>query len=196
MIVNTTKLKNNFNYLINGKCMNSFGKIAVFMLIWLVVTNSLSAQNTGTVTGRITSSMTKSPLAGVTIRILNTNLGAVSKKDGTFEIKNVEPGIQKVQFSIIGYETFVLSDVSVGTGKPAYLEVELIEKVIELEGAEVKATFFQKRVDAVTSTQYLNFEDIRRAPGVQEDVIRATALLPGVNVTGAEIGRASCRERV
>ena len=65
------------------------------------------------------------------------------------------------------------------------MRVELVEKVIELEGAEVKGTYFPKKIQTVTSTQTFNSEDIRRAPGVQEDVIRATALLPGVGVTAA-----------
>jgi len=150
-----------------------------------MLSTQVYSQIKGTITGRVISQMSKKTLAGVNVRILNTTLGAVSKTDGTFEIKNVDAGIQKIQFSLIGYETYVNSNLSVNAGKPVYLEIELAEKVIELEGAEVKASFFQKRVDAVTSTQYLSFEEIRRAPGVQEDVIRATALLPGVNVTAA-----------
>jgi len=162
--------------------------IIIVFLIFIVALNISFAEPNdvkGTVTGRIISKMNKSPLAGVTVRVLNTTLGAISKSDGTFEIKNVSAGVQKVQFSLIGYEIFIIGDLSVNAGKPAFVEVELAEKVIELEGAEVRAAFFEKRVDAVTSTQFLTFEEIRRAPGVQEDVIRATALLPGVNVTAA-----------
>lgn len=156
------------------------------LLILLVLGNAESQEDRGgRITGRIVSSMTQSPLPGVTIRVIGTELGAISKKDGTFEIKKVPFGIQKVQFNIIGYQQFVQTDVPVGAGKPAYLEIVLIEKVIELEGAEVKASYFVKPSEALTSTQNLNYEDIRRAPGVQEDVIRAVALLPGVNVTAA-----------
>jgi hypothetical protein len=139
----------------------------------------------GKVTGRIISSMTKSPLSGVTVKILDSKLGGISKSDGTFIIKDIPTGLQKVQFTSLGFETYVQTDVAVGTGKPAYLEVQMVEKVIDLGEVEVKASYFQKRIETVTSSQNLSFEDIRRAPGVQEDVIRATALLPGVNVTSA-----------
>ncbi len=162
-----------------------FRRLSILILCSVMLSTQVYSQIKGTITGRVISQMSKKTLAGVNVRILNTTLGAVSKTDGTFEIKNVDAGIQKIQFSLIGYETYVNSNISVNAGKPVYLEIELAEKVIELEGAEVKASFFQKRVDAVTSTQYLSFEEIRRAPGVQEDVIRATALLPGVNVTAA-----------
>ncbi len=162
--------------------------ISIFALLIFCLNNfafSETIEVKGTITGRIISKMNKSPLTGVTVRVLNTTLGAISKSDGTFEIKNVNAGVQKVQFSLIGYEVFIIGDLSVNAGKPAFVEVELAEKVIELEGAEVRAAFFEKRVDAVTSTQFLTFEEIRRAPGVQEEVVRATALLPGVNVTAA-----------
>lgn len=49
----------------------------------------------------------------------------------------------------------------------------------------MRSSYFVKKLETVTSTQTLNSEDIRRMPGAQEDVIRATALLPGVGVTSA-----------
>jgi hypothetical protein len=171
---------------ISGLIMNKLFLITTFLL-FLTLNNNIFAQsdNNGVITGRIVSAMTQNPLAGVNIKVLGTTLGAIAKKDGSFEIKNVPLGIQKVQFSLVGYELFVQTDVPVGAGKPAFLEIKLVEKVIELEGAEVRASYFIKNSETVTSTQSLNFEDIRRAPGVQEDVIRAVQLLPGVNVSSA-----------
>jgi len=164
-------------------------KILKLGLLFLLLAGNieLSAQTKtgGVITGRIVSSMTQNPLPSVNVRVLGTEVGDISKKDGSFEIKDVPYGIQKVQFSLIGYELFVRTDVPVGAGKPVFLEIKLVEKIVELEGVEVNSSYFIQRTDAVTSTQNLNFEDIRRAPGVQEDVIRAVALLPGVNVSSA-----------
>mgnify|MGYP001159260587 CR=1 FL=1 len=137
------------------------------------------------ISGRVVSKMTQSPLSRVTVRIVGTDKGAITKDDGSFVINNVPTGIYQVQFSILGYETYVQTDIAVSTGRPVMLEIELAEKIIELEGAEVKASYFDKKIETVSSTQTLNFEDIRRAPGVQEDVIRAAALLPGAGVTAA-----------
>lgn len=165
--------------------MKKFLALLLMLLVWQSAELLSQDVRGGTITGRIVSSMTQSPLPGVTVRVLGTELGAISKKDGSFEIKNVPFGIQKVQFNLVGYEQYVQTDIPIGAGKPAFLEIKLVEKVIQLEGAEVKASYFIKKTEAVTSTQNLNFEDIRRAPGVQEDVVRAVALLPGVNVTAA-----------
>lgn len=164
-------------------------KLSNFLAILLLMTIVANAQNVaeerGAVSGRVISSMTKSPIPGITIRLVGTNSGAISKPDGRFEIRNIKPGSYSVQFTGVGYNTFIQSDVFVSPAKPIVLEIELSEKVIELEGVEVRSSYFVKRIETLTSTQTLSSEEIRRAPGVQEDVIRATALLPGVGVTQA-----------
>ncbi len=157
---------------------------ALFFLL-LILSKSHANEQVGTVSGRVVSKMTQQGLPGVTVRVLNTQLGAISQPNGNFRIEKVPIGNRQIQFTSIGYETYVQSDIMVGSGRAIFLEIELTEKIIELQGTEVRASYFVKRIESVTSTQSFNFEDIRRAPGVQEDVIRATALLPGVNVTGA-----------
>lgn len=155
-----------------------------FMFLQLSVTFSQSS-STGEISGRVIEKQTQKPLPGITVILVGTQLGAISSQNGAFRIKDVSPGIYALRFSGVGYETFIVSDLLVSTVKPANVEVELIQKVIELKGAEVKAAFFVKKAETVTSTQSFNAEDIRRAPGVQEDVVRATSLLPGVGVTQA-----------
>ncbi len=164
-------------------------KFLLTTFLLLLTTLSINAQdNDGpncAITGQVLSAATQNPIPGITVRIESEKYGAITRSDGKFKIPNVPTGIYSIRFSGIGYETFVKSDIIFTCGKPLTMRVELVEKVIELEGAEVKGTYFPKKIQTVTSTQTFNSEDIRRAPGVQEDVIRATALLPGVGVTAA-----------
>lgn len=170
--------------------MFRYGKLILFIVIMFQIsTYYLKSQSEreerGAITGIVVSAMTKNPLPGITIRIVGTNFGAFSKTDGKFEIRNIKPGIYAVQFTGIGFNQFVQSDVVISPAKPVFLEIELSEKIVELEGIEVRSSYFMKKIESLTSTQVLSSEEIRRAPGVQEDVIRATALLPGVGVTQA-----------
>jgi hypothetical protein len=165
--------------------MNKLIVIFAFVLLFFSISNIYSQDKTGSIVGNVVDRSTQKPLTGVTVFVLNTKLGAISDSEGNFKIDKVPLGIQAVRFTYLGYETFVSSNVSVTSGRPVDLEIQLTQSIIELEGAEVKASFFPKKIETATSTQSLNSEDIRRAPGVQEDVIRATALLPGVNVTAA-----------
>ena len=163
---------------------NIINLILILILTYYnIFSQSTETTKNGIITGTVVSSMTQSPVPGITVKILNTKLGSYTDKQGKFKISNIPVGIYSVQFAGIGYQTYVQSDVSVTTTKPIMLEINLVEKIIELNGVEVKSSYFIKEIETVNSTQVLNAEDIRRAPGVQEDVIRATSLLPGVGVT-------------
>ncbi len=139
----------------------------------------------GVIIGNVQSNVGQKPIPGVTVQILNTKKGTFTNAEGKFSIRNIPPGMYSVRFSGVGYETYVKSDVFVTNAIPVEINIELAEKVIELQGAEVRASYFIKKVESLTSTQSFDAEEIKRAPGVQEDVIRATALLPGVATAGA-----------
>jgi|YNPMSStandDraft_1061717.scaffolds.fasta_scaffold00091_27 hypothetical protein len=158
-----------------------------FLLILIIYSNNLFAQDkpTGSLAGRVLSKMNEKPLVGVTVRVLGTNLGTFTRANGTFRIDNIPPGVYAIQFTYVGYETYINANTNIPSGKTVTLDIYLTESVIRLEGAEVRSSYFIKKAETVTSTQTLNSEDIRRAPGVQEDVLRATQLLPGVAVTSA-----------
>jgi len=164
-------------------------KLIIYVMLFFSICSAYSqvdkAGPSGAISGRIVSKMNGQPLSSVTIRILGTQRGAISQSDGSFRIDNLPVGIYPVQFSAVGFETYVQSNTVVSSNRTTTLEIQLTETVIRLEGAEVRSSYFVKKIETVTSTQTLNAEDIRRAPGVQEDVIRATALLPGVAVTSA-----------
>lgn len=164
-------------------------KILILILFLGATPLKLIAQENSTpkgeISGKVISEMTQTPISGVIVTLIGTKKGAVTDPNGRFRIKGINPGIYALDFRHIGYKSYVQTDVVVTTGKPYNLDVELATQVIKMEGATVKAKYFIKKSETVTSTQVLNSESIRRAPGVQEDVVRAAALLPGVGVTQA-----------
>ncbi len=150
-----------------------------------IETSTTAPKTKGSIEGTVVSAGTQDALVGVKIEVVGTKLGAITNTAGKFALKNIPTGVYSVKFTILGYESFIQSDVFVGAAKPYILSIELRPAAIQLKGAEVEATYFRKNSETITSTQLLNAEDIRRAPGVQEDVVRAVALLPGVAVTQA-----------
>lgn len=146
---------------------------------------SLLHAQTGVVTGTVVDRLTQSPLGGVTILVAGSTKGAISKSDGRFTIRDIPAGIVRLRATLVGYDTVTVSDVAVSSGKPATVTVEMTESSVSVEEVLVTGDAFTRDQTTITSTQCLTSEEVRRAPGVQEDVVRAIALLPGVAVTQA-----------
>jgi hypothetical protein len=142
-----------------------------------------SAQPSGSISGSVVASGTDQPIAGAQLVVEGANRRAVADEQGRFVIVGVAPGVWRVQVRAIGYRPVIIPDVVVGSGKPTTLAIRLQPAPIDVAAVEVRAAYFTPPVEGATSTQTLSAEAIRRAPGVQEDVVRAVALLPGVGVT-------------
>jgi hypothetical protein len=139
----------------------------------------------GRVSGRVINASTQRPIDGAVVQLEGTDLSARTDGQGEFTLPAVPPDIYSLSVRAIGYRPYVLAEVVVGSGKPLEVTVPLTPQAIVLEAVEVQPSYFLAPTQAITSTQELGAEEVRRAPGVQEDVVRAVALLPGVAVTAA-----------
>jgi hypothetical protein len=144
---------------------------------------ALAAQGTGTLSGSVVAAGTEQPIAGAQVIVEGAAQRTMADERGRFVIVGVAPGVWRVQVRAIGYRPVIIPDVVVGSGKPTTLTVRLLPAATDVAAVEVRAAYFTPAVEGSTSTQTLGAEAIRRAPGVQEDVVRAVALLPGVGVT-------------
>jgi hypothetical protein len=157
----------------------------VLVLAALAFVPALGAQQrTGTITGRVVDARNEAGIAAARVEVVGTGGATVSAENGRFTLADVPVGTWRVRATAIGYEPLVLADVLVGTGKPLEVDLRLIPAVVQLEELTAEAApYFQPSLESATSQQSLYTEEIRRAPGVQEDPVRAVSLLPGVGVT-------------
>lgn len=156
------------------------------ILFILIFSSILCAEETGVISGTVTDSRTKEPLAGVNVFLEGTTFGAATDREGNFRIANVPHGLYQLTFSYIGYTTYTETDVLVVPSKPANFNIELTEIVLESDQVEVTAGYFVEETVTQPSVIGLSREEIRRYPGGFEDVVRTVSTLPGVavNVTG------------
>lgn len=144
----------------------------------------LAAQ--GIITGQVQDATTRRGVAGAQVAVEGTQAAVVSGDDGRFALRALRPGVVSVRVRAIGYAPFTASNVLVSSGKPTELAVTLVPRPASLQTVTVNANAgraFRSVVEGSEKLETLEREDIRRAPGVQEDVLRAVALLPGVGVT-------------
>ncbi|MFN5865501.1 MAG: TonB-dependent receptor [Candidatus Kapaibacterium sp.] len=144
-----------------------------------------SAGPTGSISGEVVNAKTQAPIPGASIQVVGTKLGAITRGDGKFVVRSIPVGTVSIRVTSVGYEPKVVSDIPINTAKPYVVVVEMVDKIQTTNAVEVKADYFSASGEGVTNNRSLSAEEIRRAPGVQEDVIRSVALLPGVGVTQA-----------
>lgn len=140
----------------------------------------------GLVTGRVEHALTRLPVADAVIEVVGTGRRARSLPSGRFRVDSVPVGAQAIRVVAIGFEPVILAEVMVGAGRPVVLAIALRPRPLQLEALTVEAQpLFRPGVRGAPGAAILGQEEARRAPGVQEDVLRAVALLPGVGVTSA-----------
>jgi hypothetical protein len=146
----------------------------------------VAAQRAGVLAGRVVSAATREPVSGASVRVLPAGAGAVSDSTGSFVVREVPLGIVRVEIRRLGYAPQVRTDVVIGSARSTELLVELVPVPTTLANVSVRPAWFSAPAPSLAvSTQGFGAEEVRRAPGVQEDVVRAVSVLPGVGVTSA-----------
>ncbi|HEX5817828.1 MAG TPA: TonB-dependent receptor [Gemmatimonadales bacterium] len=160
------------------------GLFVVLCLLPLVAPFLAAQERMGTITGRVVDSRSEAGIASATVELVDGGRTVVSTETGRFTLTDVPVGTWRLRATAIGFEPVVLTDILVGTGKPLEIDLRLAPAVVRLQELAAETTpYFQPSLESATSQQSLGTEEIRRAPGVQEDPVRAVALLPGVGVT-------------
>lgn len=159
------------------------GKAKYFFIIFLNVSLGMIASSTkGIVKGRISESVTKQPMPGVYIQILNTKLSAVSEKNGDFKISDVPVGSYNVHFSAPGYEDIIKTDIIIRSKRITYLNVEMKEDYVHTtETVTVSASYFYENEKELHSSVNFSQEEVRRSAGSGGDVSKMLKVIPGTS---------------
>ncbi|HLF20297.1 MAG TPA: TonB-dependent receptor, partial [Bacteroidota bacterium] len=94
---------------------------------------------TGIVEGRVTVRETMQSLVGVNVFIVGTSHGNVTDVDGEYHIGNIRAGMYDVRFSIIGYKTVLMKNVTVLPDLRTRIDMEMEQTAIEVEAVEIRA---------------------------------------------------------
>jgi hypothetical protein len=154
--------------------------VLIIACILIAGTLPVNAQNTGSISGYIKDAKTGEPLVGVTVRIVDVQLGTATNLDGYYTINNVPTEVVSVQASYVGYQTQTRFNVVVRSGGIPDVNFELEESAIELQGVVVRPNPFEKRKETPLSIQRLSAEEISTYPGGNNDIAKVVQSLPGV----------------
>lgn len=161
-------------------------KISTFIVLLLIAMNCITAfaQVTQTIRGKVVDEVSKTPLLGVSVAIVETNLGSVTDEAGNYRLDNVPVGRQTLQISYIGYESQQLANIVVTAGKEVVLNISLTESVTSLDEVVVTAGNDDKTATnnelAIVSSRSFNVDDTKRYAGALGDPSRMAANFAGV----------------
>lgn len=157
---------------------------AIFLLFCL--TSPSYPQNiTGTVRGEVVDVDSEAPLSFVGIVLVDSSLnkGTITDEQGKFVLENIPIGRYKIQVSLIGYETLLLSDILVTSGNNPSLRIRLKENITML-GEVVLNTNQEKEKPlnrmATVSAKQLNMEEANRFAGGLDDPARLVTSFAGI----------------
>ncbi len=140
-----------------------------------------------TIRGTIVDFDTKAPLPGVTVLILGTSppTGTITNSNGTFAMTGIPVGRYNIQLSYIGYETSIVNEILVTSGKETVMSASMKESVTDLD--EVTVRFSQKGLAnnsmASVSARSFSVEEARRYAGGMDDPARLASSFAGITMS-------------
>lgn len=159
-----------------------------FFLLLILATLFSSAQTTQSVIGQVHDADSKEPLAGVAITTVLTDgkiVGTITDESGFFELENIPIGRHSIKVEFVGYESSVLQNIIVISGKQANIQVSLSEISTTLNEAVVLSK--EKSAshnDMVTvSSRSFDAEEAERYAGSRQDPARMAQSFAGVQGT-------------
>ncbi|GIX41680.1 MAG: TonB-dependent receptor [Leptospiraceae bacterium] len=162
-------------------------KIILTFIIFLV-TSTIYAQNTSTVSGRVIDATTGEPIFGVTIVVREAGVFAQTDFDGKYTIQ-LPPGTHTILFQMIGYDT-KSQTVTVQAGENISLNmvmgVQALQTVLVEERAlnNTEASLLALQKKSPTVSDGISQEAIKRSPdSTASDVIKRVT---GISIIGGK----------
>lgn len=152
----------------------------VLLLIGAFLPNLNAQTYTQKVRGTVIDADTRQPLMGANLLLVGTELGAVTDSTGQFTILDVPLGRYQLQISYLGYQTQILQEVLVESGKEVVRNLELLESPTSLDAVEVAASRSDYQVLHPVSVKTLTVEESFRFPATFYDPARLTTTFAGV----------------
>jgi len=151
----------------------------------IIINNICAQESSQSIRGRVIDKDSQMPLFGASLIIAESDpqIGTIIDEDGEFNFGKLPVGRYNVIIYYLGYETNMISNVLLGSGKEAVLNIELTESVINLEEVVVNGKKHKSEVInqmSTVSARTFTVEETRRYAGSISDPARMASAFAGV----------------
>lgn len=156
------------------------------ILSFLFLCSFASAQTlTQTVKGKVVDAETGAPLLGANVILLHVDppKGAITDEEGYFRLEDILVGRASFQFTYLGYEDFVVSEILIGSAKEVELTINLTEALNQLDEVVLVAPTDNINPNnklATVSARSFSVEETKRFPASVSDPGRMALSFAGV----------------
>ncbi len=134
------------------------------------------------ISGTITDSLSGNPIASSRIEVDGYGKSSLSGGDGGFIFNNFAPGSYRLIVSKEGYSTRVIFVKTNCDSSLAFVNIYLAPFETVTDTIDVREKYFKKKDEQTTSYTNAVYEEIRKTPGAEEDVVRYFTSSPGVSI--------------
>ncbi len=115
--------------------------LRLFVVLCVLCPAAAAAQESGAVTGIVSSTTTRVPVAAATVELLDLGVGVLSDSDGRYRLSDVPAGVHRIRASQLGH-LVQTATVTVVAGETTVFDIQLTPSAIELAGVVVTGTAF------------------------------------------------------
>lgn len=144
----------------------------VFYTFVLIMISQLFFGQNSSISGSVVDDANGGVLPGVNIIIKELKLSTTTDSDGKFVFRNVATGSFEVEFSYIGYEPKIISEVVTKNNEITYLNTTLVEIKNELK--EVVITRTKAKAESIKSLLVAQKNSITVSDGISAESIKRT----------------------
>jgi len=161
------------------------GTWVIVALLGLLVSQSLFAQGSGSIKGRVADKETGEALIGANVVIQSTVIGVATDIDGRFLLRSVPPGTYTLRASYIGYIAVNLQ-VTVNTDQTTEIDFPLVARAITGETfvvtgqARGQMSAVNQQLASNTISNIVAADRIKELPDV--NAAESIGRLPGVSI--------------
>ena len=161
-------------------------------VIFLVCSFSFARAQTAGLSGRVLNEKNE-PVSGASVKVVSTAEGTTTNIEGRYILKLIPGKKYELEFSAVGYESKIVTDVEVAEGKVNELNIVVAIAAKSLEGVIVSAKRSSARLETVASAiqfqkntntvaSVISAESIRRSP--DKNTGEVLKRIPGVSLQG------------
>lgn len=150
--------------------------LRIFLCLLFFAQTGFAQNFTSTIRGNVKDADTRSPLAGATVSLTSPQTGTITDSLGAFRFDNLPTGRYQLSVSYVGYETVLIPELLLQSGKENVQQVTLSPAGKQLNEATVTGA----RPVAFNSVQEITIEQTLRYAATYMDPARVATSFPGV----------------